>query len=96
MIRTALIAILIAAAPAAASAQSRLQSACAAWDLHFVSLIESIGIVEPASIRLAAAAEFVTQARVACRAGNATALQLYDAIDLSPPARGTLPVFGLF
>ena len=96
MLRTALIAILVAAAPAAAAARSPLQSACAACDLHIVSLIENIGMVEPASVRLAAAAELLTQARVACREEKVTALPLYEAIDLSPPARGTLPVFGLF
>jgi hypothetical protein len=73
-----------------------LQRACAAWDLHIVSLIENVGLVEPASVRLAAAAELLTQARLACRDQHVKALQLYETIDLAPPARGTLPVFGLY
>jgi hypothetical protein len=81
---------------AAAAARPSLQGACAVWDLHIVSLIEEVGAVEPTSVRLAAAAELLMQARAACRDENVKAMQLYEAIDLSPPARGTQPMFGLY
>lgn len=97
MLRTVVLAsVLATAVVAAATARPSLQRACAAWDLHIVSLIEELGLVEPASVRLAAAAELLTQARVACREQDVKALRLYEAIDLDPPARGTLPVFGLY
>ena len=74
-----------------------LRSACAAWDLHIVMLIEEIGTVEPTALRLADAARALSWARNACDADDAaSAMRHYESIDLQPPARATQPVFGLF
>ncbi len=73
-----------------------LQSACAAFDLHVVTLIEAVAAVEPASLRLVEAADLLQQARVACREQNeAEAMRLYGIIDLRAPTRALQPILDL-
>jgi hypothetical protein len=89
--------LVLAAGTAAALERPPLQSACAAWDLHIVTLIEQVGEIEPASLRLAAATLTVQLARDACRNQDAaTAMRLYESIDLRPPSRALQPVSNLY
>jgi hypothetical protein len=80
-----------------ALARPALPSACAAFDLHIVTLIETVAAVEPASLRLVKAAELLQQARAACRADDADeAMRLYAVIDLRPPTRALQPILDLY
>jgi hypothetical protein len=89
--------LVLACGAAAATERPSLQSACAAWDLHIVTLIEAIGDVEPASLRLAEATAILQRARAACRAEQAAeAIRLYESIDLRPPSRALQPMTQLY
>jgi hypothetical protein len=84
------IAIALAATSPAASIASPdplpLETACAAYDLHLVTLIEdhgSAGATEPDVLREAVAR--MLEARIACRNGEGRrALRIYDSIELAP------------
>jgi hypothetical protein len=63
-----------------------LETACAAYDLHLVTLIEDHGLAgatEPDVLR--GAVTRMLDARIACRNGERRrALQIYDSIELAP------------
>jgi hypothetical protein len=62
----------------------RPEAACAAYDLHIMTLIEDLGLAEEADAQvLGDAALTMLAARIACRASDVKrALQLYDTIQL--------------
>ncbi len=89
--------LVFACGAAAAVERPSLQSACAAWDLHIVTLIEQVGEVEPTAPRRAAATDTVQQARAACRNADAReAMRLYESIDLQPPSRALQPLSSMY
>ena len=63
-----------------------LETACAAYDLHLVTLIEdhgAAGATDPDALREAVTR--MLEARIACRNGEGTrALRIYDSIELAP------------
>src|SRR5690349_13432489 len=63
----------------------RPEAACAAYDLHVLTLIEDYALVRPDDPgALAKAAMLIADARVACRTGYfERGLQLYEAVDLA-------------
>jgi hypothetical protein len=73
----------------AAQAQSALPlaKACAAYDLHYVTIIEDHGRAEEISAEeIYSAVTAVLEARAACRAGDfERALRLYGRIPLEAP-----------
>jgi hypothetical protein len=80
-----------------ALARPALPSACAAFDLHIVTLIETVAAAEPTSLRLVEAAELLRRARAACRVDDADeAMRLYSVIDLRPPTRALQPILDLY
>ena len=88
--------VLSGAEDAGVSARPSLQSACAAFDLHIVTIMEEAAAAQPASIRLVEATQILLQARAACRDNDALeALRLYSTIDLQRPTRALQPLLGL-
>jgi hypothetical protein len=63
-----------------------LETACAAYDLHLVTLIEDHGLAgATAPDVLRGAVTRMLEARIACRKGEGRrALQIYDSIELAP------------
>jgi hypothetical protein len=84
------IAIVLAATSRAASIacadQLPLETACAAYDLHLVTLVEDHGLAGTTEAGvLRRAVMRMLEARVACRNGETMrALQIYDSIELAP------------
>jgi hypothetical protein len=75
--------------PAMAAEQPRPEAACAAYDLHLLTLIEDSALTgSGASDALAEAAMRIADARTACRTREfERALRLYQSVDLrSAPA----------
>jgi hypothetical protein len=87
---TALLASVLATAAAAGPDRRR---ADAAYDLHFVTLMEDHGLVGGGDPEvLAATAMTIIEARLACRTGNhERGLKLYEAVPL-----GKGPVMSLY
>jgi hypothetical protein len=85
-----MIAIALAATSAATSIaiadRQPLETACAAYDLHLVTLIEDHGLAGTAEAGvLRGAVMRMLEARIACGNGEtARALQIYDSIHLAP------------
>jgi len=85
------LALLMSTVPAALAdpEQRRLDAACAAYDVHVLTLIEDHGLVgDTAPEVLGEAASGMLDARAACREGDAKrALQIYGSIPLdgAPP-----------
>lgn len=85
------LAFLMSTGPAALAdpEQRRLNAACAAYDVHVVTLIEDHGLADDTAPEvLSKAASGMLDARLACREGDAKrALRIYGSIPLDgvPP-----------
>jgi hypothetical protein len=71
---------------AAASARPNPAAACAAYDLHFLTLLDDYGLTgqgDPAALTNAAA--LIADARTACREGDFDkGLLIYESVKLAP------------